>query len=108
MGESSLGKSAGFHYPTMATITSFRPISILGFIKFEEVVIPVCYITQRRRWIWDDKFPRLSNPKGIHARPFTTGFGNIGLVAIWSRITEYHETPYTDWVSGIMGLVKCT
>ena len=106
VGESSRGKSVGFHYPTMATIISLYPISILGFIKSGKGSIPVCYIRQGSKWIFDDKFPRLSNPKGVHARPFTTGFKDTGLVAIWSRITEYHGTPYTKWVSDVIGLVN--
>lgn len=106
VGDSSRGKSVGFHYPTMATITSLRPIKILGFIQSEEDVIPACYIRKIEGWNLDDKFLRLTNPNGVHARPFTVGFENTGLVAIWSRIRGYHGTPYTDWKSDVIGLVK--
>ncbi len=104
VGESSLGEIVGFHYPTMATITSLHPLSILGFIHSEKAVIPVCYLRQGWEWDVDEEFPRLSDVRGVHARPFTIGFENTGLVAIWSRITDYSK-PYTVWESKVIGLV---
>ena len=106
VGQSSRGESSGFTYVTMGTLISLNPVCVLGFVSSKNGTMPVIYNRTDLGWSLDNRFPVMSKSTGVHTRPFTVGFEETGLVGIWSRISEYHGSPYTDWQADIIGVIK--
>jgi len=62
------------------------------------------FIRDDQGWNIDDQFTGVQKG-GHHARPFISDHSGEGLFAIWSAISDYHGSPYTEWQSSIIGAV---
>ncbi len=103
----SISETTSFHYVNMASIYPDDEKKVLGFIgaEYGNGSFPCVFVRKKKGWELSKilKVPKL----GLHhARPFLVDPGKVGLFAIWCEIEDYHGSPYTDWKSRIIGLIR--